>query len=372
VTFPTIEESPTSMRSLLRSLGSVDRRRVLLTLGPPLLGSLVLFVLAYRAVGPLAAVAAALLGSTAVMTLQVGVLIWMLRKQVASAQRKVTAVHDQLSREMRYIVDMVVDVERPPRAEAGTPLASYALERHAKHRKVVAFARAVEESRIRELFLAEIFLGIEQVAIPIGAINELTGHVNKVDMLYVCAIARHIGARRIFEFGTYQGRTTYHLTFAADGAHVTTLNLAPAADPRYAPHLGRYFRGTDREAFITQVYCDSREFDTTPHRRQFDFVFVDGDHSYEVVENDTMKAFELLRPGGVIVWHDYAPKSAGLVRFFRDFTQTRPLFRIKRTCLLVHVDGVDPMSFQPHAMAPSLERDLLDGNAYWIEEIYHA
>lgn len=36
-----------------------------------------------------------------------------------------------------------------------------------------------------------------------------------------------------------------------------------------------------------------------------DMVFIDGDHRYETVMKDIMKAFELLRDGGLICGHDY-------------------------------------------------------------------
>ena len=290
---------------------------------------------------------------------------------VGLAAKRTVAQLMPLFREIRYLTDLQVEAGPEPPVLKGNPLSRYARERYEKHRKTVVFARNFEDSRIRELYLSEIFPGIEQVAIPLGAINELSGHANKVDMLFVCAIARHLKARRIFEFGTYQGRTSYHLTYASDGAQVTTLNLPPAADPRYAPYLGSYFRGTEREAFITQVLADSRQFDTEPHRHQFDLVFVDGDHSYDFVKNDTEKAFELLKPGGAILWHDYAPKSEGLVEFFRDFTQERPLFRIKRTCVLLHLDGVDPLGFVAHPLPPSLEQDSIDDEVCLIEELYH-
>lgn len=290
---------------------------------------------------------------------------------VGLAAKRTVAQLFPLFNEIRYLTDLQIDSVREPNVEKGNALSRYAFERHQKHRRTVEFARNLEASRIRELYLGELFAGIEKVSIPIGAVNELTGHPNKVDLLYVCAIARHRGAKDIFEFGTYLGRTTYHLTFASEGAHVTTLNLPPEADPRYAPYLGMYFRGTDREPFITQLYEDSRAFDVGPHRGRYDLVFVDGDHSYEAVENDTRKAFEMLKPGGAILWHDYAPKSEGLVRFFRDFTQTRVLFRIKRTCVLLHLDGVDPMTFTPHPLPPSLEQDT-DVDPLYVEELYHA
>ena len=39
----------------------------------------------------------------------------------------------------------------------------------------------------------------------------------------------------------------------------------------------------------------------------FDLVFIDGDHRYPAVLNDTKKAFDLLKnKNSIIVWHDYA------------------------------------------------------------------
>jgi hypothetical protein len=40
--------------------------------------------------------------------------------------------------------------------------------------------------------------------------------------------------------------------------------------------------------------------------KKFDLIFVDGDHSYQGVLNDTKKVFSLLKDeNSVIVWHDY-------------------------------------------------------------------
>jgi predicted O-methyltransferase YrrM len=38
---------------------------------------------------------------------------------------------------------------------------------------------------------------------------------------------------------------------------------------------------------------------------KIDMVFIDGDHRYETVVKDIKKAFELLKPGGLICGHDY-------------------------------------------------------------------
>ena len=36
-----------------------------------------------------------------------------------------------------------------------------------------------------------------------------------------------------------------------------------------------------------------------------DAVFIDGDHSRAAVEHDTAMARQIVRPGGIIIWHDY-------------------------------------------------------------------
>jgi predicted O-methyltransferase YrrM len=36
-----------------------------------------------------------------------------------------------------------------------------------------------------------------------------------------------------------------------------------------------------------------------------DAVFIDGDHGRKGVENDSKLAYAAVRPGGVIIWHDY-------------------------------------------------------------------
>ncbi len=210
------------------------------------------------------------------------------------------------------------------------------------------FDNLLRQCRIRELPLTAIFPGIERVVVPIGAINEETGHANQAELLYLCALAAYRRVRRIFEFGTYFGRTTYHLSLASPEAEVVTLDLPPDGNARPGEHTGAYFKGTERAGRIRQLLCDSRQLDTTSYRGKMDFIWVDADHSYELVKNDTAKAFEMLAPGGMILWHDFAAKTPGVVEFFREFTQARPVFRIQNTSILLHMDGIDPLAFVPH------------------------
>lgn len=57
---------------------------------------------------------------------------------------------------------------------------------------------------------------------------------------------------------------------------------------------------------LCQIYCDSRDWDVSNYPKDFfDTVLIDGGHEPEVVASDTRKALSVLRPGGVVMWHDY-------------------------------------------------------------------
>ncbi len=222
------------------------------------------------------------------------------------------------------------------------------------------FMQTLRECPIRSLQLAQIFPGIESQAVEIGAIDPDTKHNNQVDMLYVCAIARHIRARRIFEFGTYLGRTTFHLALGKDAKEVFSLDLDPSAEYTKKMKIGRavtavhdrglqgyFFRNHECGHQITQLHGDSRTFDFSPYQENIDFIFIDGGHTYDVVSNDTDCALRMLRPGGIIVWHDFAPKSHDVIRFVREFSKFNPLFWVQDTSLLIYINGVNPISYNP-------------------------
>ena len=58
---------------------------------------------------------------------------------------------------------------------------------------------------------------------------------------------------------------------------------------------------------VVHLEGNSRTFDFASLERKFDLIFIDGDHHYESVKNDTIKVFEhLVHKGSAVVWHDYA------------------------------------------------------------------
>lgn len=154
-----------------------------------------------------------------------------------------------------------------------------------------------------------------------GALN-VPGGTSDSEAWILSVLAKH--ATHLFEFGTCTGKTAYLWSRNAPAdAEVVTLTLAPeqCAEYRGAPgdetrdeQFARdesafsefLYTNTPAAASITQLYGDSKQFDETPWLGWADLVFVDGSHARSYVENDTAKALRVCKPGGLILWHDYA------------------------------------------------------------------
>jgi predicted O-methyltransferase YrrM len=50
---------------------------------------------------------------------------------------------------------------------------------------------------------------------------------------------------------------------------------------------------------------DSASLDWKLLEPPFDLIFIDGCHYFDYVKKDTENALQYLRPGGIVVWHDY-------------------------------------------------------------------
>ena len=159
-------------------------------------------------------------------------------------------------------------------------------------------------------------------------------------------VYRAHGPRRHLEFGTWQGWGTV-LCLESCAATVWTINMPDGEsrcdgswaygerviDATNAPqgivtancgeddlgpiiyhrtdaggYIGRIYREKGLGNRVCQSYCESRDWDSSNYPSGFfDSVLIDGGHASEVVVNDTRKSLQVLRRGGVIMWHDFCP-----------------------------------------------------------------
>jgi len=140
------------------------------------------------------------------------------------------------------------------------------------------------------------------------------------ELAYVAMIARLLAPSRVFEIGTFRGRTTLNLALnSPPTCCVFTLDLPPQGRELVSAKACRAdrsgiarsltgvdYRGKEGSEKIVQLYGDSRTFDFTPYYAQMDLVVVDGSKSYPFAKSDTENALKMVKPGGVIVWHGFA------------------------------------------------------------------
>lgn len=162
-------------------------------------------------------------------------------------------------------------------------------------------------------------------------------------------------AQYMFEFGTCTGKTAYlWARNAPRDAKVVTLTLAPtqqsdyvsdsadsAEDTAFALRESNFteflYTGTAAASSIEQLYGDSKHFNESPWNSWADLVFVDGSHARSYVDSDSEKAMRIVKPGGIVLWHDYAgPKHAiGVFDSLNELSKTKTLQRIEGTTLVM-------------------------------------
>jgi predicted O-methyltransferase YrrM len=193
---------------------------------------------------------------------------------------------------------------------------------------------------------------------------------------------RQLRPTRHLEFGTWEGTGTCYCLEECD-AKVWTINLPDGervgGQPVYysSPHtipegaepldrrngvevyqtdagafIGHRYRSAGYGPRVTQIHCDSREWNIAEYTPGFfDTALIDGGHSEEVVLSDTSKALAVVRPGGLILWHDFCPDPSvfqsmdsvvgvveGLTRQWPDIArQLQDAFWIQPSFLLVGV-----------------------------------
>ena|SRR5579864_785808 len=119
--------------------------------------------------------------------------------------------------------------------------------------------------------------------------------------------------RTLLEIGTYQGGTLFLFCMAA-APDATIISVDIPAGPEYIhgpssdPELLANFARPGQKLHLVQG--DSHKPETLLkvrellNRQMLDFLFIDGDHTYEGVRKDFSDYAQLVRPKGLIALHD--------------------------------------------------------------------
>lgn len=163
-------------------------------------------------------------------------------------------------------------------------------------------------SQLPTIDIMDLFDGFDET---IKNYTYLNGTSSVMDLMLLKRLARNYEACTYMEIGSWRGESISNVADVAKKCVSVSLSakemLAMGFDQKFVDVHAIFYKDYPN---VEKVEANSHHFDFGSLNEQFDLIFVDGDHSYEGVENDTRKVFPLRKDSkSVIVWHDYGYNS---------------------------------------------------------------
>ncbi|WFO75988.1 class I SAM-dependent methyltransferase [Desulfurococcaceae archaeon MEX13E-LK6-19] len=151
------------------------------------------------------------------------------------------------------------------------------------------------------------------------------------EIVKLAKIFAKLRPRYVMEIGTANGGTLFlWCMLASDDATIISVDL-PGGNfgggyPRWRIPLYKSFRKVSQKLYL--IRADSHDIRTLEivknvlRGNKLDFLFIDGDHTYEGVKKDFNMYVPLVRDNGIIALHDIVPgppeNVGGVPRFWRE------------------------------------------------------
>jgi cephalosporin hydroxylase len=130
----------------------------------------------------------------------------------------------------------------------------------------------------------------------------------KYEITRLLEIVSQLKPKVVLEIGTAGGGTLFLFTRVADPeAKIISVDL-PSGYPKWKMHLYKSFSRMNQKIYLIRGNShDPQTFEKVKiiiGDEWVDFLFIDGDHSYEGVKKDFEMYSKLVRKGGIVAFHD--------------------------------------------------------------------
>ena len=159
--------------------------------------------------------------------------------------------------------------------------------------------------------------------------QRIHGWMSDAELLFLAHTAKK--SKLIYEIGSYIGRSTRAMGDNTEG-------IVYAIDPwdviNFDGNEAGIVFSTDATIY-NMFHCNNYDLiqakKVIPVRSLWadwhptelaDFIFIDGDHRYEVVKKDIAKALMYLKSDGILAGHDYAHPWKGVIKTVNEYFQT--------------------------------------------------
>jgi cephalosporin hydroxylase len=196
-------------------------------------------------------------------------------------------------------------------------------------RRVLNYSRWALEVRAAALALRAKSRGLRDVDEILDVIDgfalgrvKITAWQVRSELRQLLEAVRELRPSVVLEIGTALGGTLFAFSrVAARDALLVTIDLPEGRfGGGYYPARSRLYRSFAHGGQTVELVTgDSHDHHTAAHVKTLlgghpvDFLFVDGDHTYEGVRADYELYAPLVRPGGLIAFHDIVPGDETLV-----------------------------------------------------------
>lgn len=163
------------------------------------------------------------------------------------------------------------------------------------------------------------------VTLNFKCMKYISGNISLTELFTICMSVALFKPHHIMEFGTWNGRTTLNMAINYKGAVITTVDLPRSKKLRtkfpledkglmhgldetgYVGNKNKLWHGQDIDITdrIKQIWEDTARLPFSKYQNKIDFLFIDASHSYENCKNDSYNGHTLIKPNGIIYWHDY-------------------------------------------------------------------
>lgn len=126
-----------------------------------------------------------------------------------------------------------------------------------------------------------------------------------IDDLETAALQRIANGGTVLEVGSAYGYSSIIMALA--GAHVITIDVHAGENPDSLNRLRDAITAYDVNDRVFPIVARSQDIlpQLLAGGSEFDLVFIDGDHTTEVAQQDCAYGWALLTPGGCLAVHDY-------------------------------------------------------------------
>ena len=201
--------------------------------------------------------------------------------------------------------------------------------------------------RLQTIDLLDLFPSLNE---NIDTYSFLAGTSLITDLILLKSLARRYDSCAYLEIGSWRGESLVNMFDVTDDCTSLTLSNTEMKAMKFSDgFIAAHGFFSDHIETITKIEHNSHTYDFNQLNKKFDLIFVDGDHSYEGVLNDSQKVFPLLKnEKSIIFWHDYGFDTENVrhstLKAILDGipgNKHKNLYHISNTMCAVYIEGLN-------------------------------